>query len=723
MLKKLAVLALAIFSMLLLQVGVASADLEFGPPKTRLAATTFFDQFTFDVVAADADGDGRPDALTANTQVSGGFPSFSVLPGKANGTLASGVSFFPSGFEDATSIASGDFDEDGSPDVVLGGFETEEVVLVPNEGDGEFLTSPHTYVPIEGGVADLAVGDFDGDGHEDVAVLTTFDEYWILLGDGDGALEALAPVPVGFLTIGIEAGDFSDDGVLDLAVSSSGDGTVRILAGNGDGTFVQIAEPEVGEEEECGCGPEPWGIAAGDLDGDGRDDLAVTDPGGDQVFTIVSPEGSLFEVHGPFELPEESAPMGIAVGDLDADDTPDVVTANVFSGEASVLLNEGDGELAESVELPAGPLAQKVAIADVDVDGRPDLLIANQSIFSEEEGEECECGGEPLGGAVSVLRNLSLGRLSASPPEIDFGDQAQQTVSPPQSIVVRNTGHAPVLIFEPELEGADEDDFLVSAGACTTKPLRSRRSCTIKVRFVPAGSGAREASLRVPSTAFGHAPTVALEGNGTDLPSGPTGPTGPTGGTGPAGPTGGTGPAGPTGGSGPTGPTGGSGPAGPTGPTGGTGSTGSTGPAGPTGPGGQSGPTGDTGPAGPTGQAGATGTTGEGGPTGQQGSKGPTGPKGPKGTTVPLFLTMEKRHLTGGQGRRVRIGFVFTLPGRATLTVGPRGPTIRRRFGKAGAGALRLKLPTPGHYTAQLTFRSSDGQSASSSMTLKVEPN
>ena len=137
-----------------------------------------------------------------------------------------------------------------------------------------------------------------------------------------------------------------------------------------------------------------------------------------------------------------------------------------------------------------------------------------------------------------------------------------------------------------------------------------------------------------------------------------------------------------------------------------------------------SGPTGDSGPTGNrSGRRHRCGMAREGRPVLRVPRDRPAPPaRWQEGTTVPLYLAVEKRHLIGEQGRRVRIGFVFTLPGRAILTVGSRGPTVMRRFTNAGSGNLRLKLRKPGRYTLQLTFRSSDGQSVSSSMTLKVEP-
>ena len=134
-----------------------------------------------------------------------------------------------------------------------------------------------------------------------------------------------------------------------------------------------------------------------------------------------------------------------------------------------MLLGAGDGTLANVAELPAGPSPDDVAIADIDGDGRPDLLFAGQ----DTEGF--------AGGAATVIRNTSLAAAQSGPAGVDFGDQAQQTLSPPRTVTVSNTGAALLRVSGAVLEGADAGDFVVSAGGCTAAPvlagvlLRDRR--------------------------------------------------------------------------------------------------------------------------------------------------------------------------------------------------------------------------------------------------------
>ena len=130
--------------------------------------------------------------------------------------------------------------------------------------------------------------------------------------------------------------DLTGDGIVDLAVASFGCATcsvgdLSILRGNGNGTFQPALKHAVLP------GQRPIGIAAGDFNGDGFADLAVTD--------LLSLRVTLWRGigDGTFDSPQRfdvrNGATWLTVDDLDGNDTPDLVVANMASANVSVLLN------------------------------------------------------------------------------------------------------------------------------------------------------------------------------------------------------------------------------------------------------------------------------------------------------------------------------------------------------------------------------------------------
>jgi hypothetical protein len=193
--------------------------------------------------------------------------------GNGDGTFTTSA-LFPNQLIYASSIAVGDFNGDGKTDLAILGYESLYILL--GNGDGTFsISAPYDY---SSGFA--AVGDFNGDGIPDLAVLSQGNSEntgHILLGKGDGTFSPSATsLTLGEAIGSIAVGDFNGDGKADLAVSNQLDysvtyagSSVSILLGNGDGTFTAaptIENPPV----------QPRSVLVGDFNGDGIQDLAVS---------------------------------------------------------------------------------------------------------------------------------------------------------------------------------------------------------------------------------------------------------------------------------------------------------------------------------------------------------------------------------------------------------------------------------------------------------------
>ena len=190
-------------------------------------------------VVVDLNGDGIPDIVgTADTGTDTG-KTF-VLLGKGNRKFSKAMNFNSGGIFPGA-IAVGDLNHDGIPDLVVANNGAEpgppfgNIAVLFGKGDGTFNKPVRYYAGIR--PSDLALGDFNGDGNLDVAVVPTNgkDRILVLLGNGDGTFSSPKTYPAGIAPHAIAVADFNGDGKLDLAVLAA---NVTILLGNGDGTFI-----------------------------------------------------------------------------------------------------------------------------------------------------------------------------------------------------------------------------------------------------------------------------------------------------------------------------------------------------------------------------------------------------------------------------------------------------------------------------------------------------
>jgi len=178
----------------------------------------------------------------------------------------------------------------------------------------------------------IAVGDFNRDGKPDLAVVNSHDNtVSILLGNGDGTFRLLAPdlSTNGSNPSSIVAGDFNGDGLLDLAVANALSSSIAVFPGDGDGTFQPATTHAAG-------GQTPVSIVAADFNGDGRLDLAVANLHSNNVAVLLG------DGHGAFHAPENFGvgdfPYWLAAAAFNLDSRLDLATANKSSTDISVLI-------------------------------------------------------------------------------------------------------------------------------------------------------------------------------------------------------------------------------------------------------------------------------------------------------------------------------------------------------------------------------------------------
>jgi hypothetical protein len=176
-------------------------------------------------------------------------------------------------------VAVSDFDADGHQDVVA--VTRDALTVLLGTGGGVFAAQPA--LPGGNELWSIATGDFNGDGDPDLALIDIFiGTLYVRLGGAGGTFGAPTGYSIGstFVT-GVASADFDADGDLDLAVTSEELDHVRVLLGEGDGTFAMTAQA-------FPVGLDPAGLEADDFDGDGRPDLAITNSASDSVSVLLN---------------------------------------------------------------------------------------------------------------------------------------------------------------------------------------------------------------------------------------------------------------------------------------------------------------------------------------------------------------------------------------------------------------------------------------------------
>jgi len=174
--------------------------------------------------------------------------------------------------------------------------------------------------------------------------------------------------PIGAASASVATGDLDGDGKADLATANWRADTVSVLLNRTDGRF--------GRHVDYPTGPDPWSVAMADLNGDRRPDLATTsgDVNGMTVSVLLNRGDGSFAAHVDYKTGQ--SPQSVAIGDLNGDGSRDLVTANSEGHTLSVLLNRGDGSFAAKVDYE-GVDPWSVAIGDLNGDDKPDLSAAN----------------------------------------------------------------------------------------------------------------------------------------------------------------------------------------------------------------------------------------------------------------------------------------------------------------------------------------------------------
>jgi hypothetical protein len=299
------------------------------------------------------------------------------------------VQLIPAGLNPRSVVVS-DFNNDGNLDFAvvneLAGPGTVEVFL--GNGRGHFRPAKTFSTNVLYSVV-IAADDFNGDGKMDIAVLNncngpercTNGTLSVALGNGDGTFQSMTNYDIGTTPTSLAVGDLNHDGKLDIVVASASSHFVSVFIGLGDGSFASAVNYDTGHHTL------PYGVALGDLNGDGNPDIAVADNESltASVRTLLGNGDGTFRAGGRFAT--GGRPSAVVVGDFNSDGKLDVAVANQTFlvnelGTAAILLGDGNGRLQPPISYEVGAEPNALMAIDVDGDGKVDLAVVNISSLS-----------------------------------------------------------------------------------------------------------------------------------------------------------------------------------------------------------------------------------------------------------------------------------------------------------------------------------------------------
>jgi hypothetical protein len=489
------------------------------------------------LAVADVNGDGKPDLLVTNqcsTNACSGDSRVGVLLGNGDGTFQPAVSYDSGGYA-AQSIAIKDVNGDGKPDVLVAnqcasygncGNGGGVGVLLGN-GDGTFQA---TVSYSSGGIADsVAVGDVNGDGKPDLLVgnycqldnsctNATSGTVAVLLGNGDGTFRAaVSYTSGGYGASSVAVADVNGDGKLDLllarqcADSACGsNGTVGVLLGNGDGTFQPIVNYGSG-------GFDAGSLAVADVNGDKTPDLLVANQYTASAGSANGAVGVLLNLSGVSEpLPQFSPEFLILASTGEGTTSPPQAVTLTNAGNAALAIASigitGGGAAAFAESNTCGNSLAPGANCSISVSYTPTGVASVNAAISISDNAPGSPQTIALTGSLPLLSSLI-----PSGTALFFPAQAAGTSSYTMDTLT-NTGNVAITLSSIVIQGPNAAVYSQTNTCGTT--LAAGASCQLTVTFTPVQSNSPQQATIVISGNFTGSP-VSISISGSSFPNVP----------------------------------------------------------------------------------------------------------------------------------------------------------------------------------------------------------
>jgi hypothetical protein len=419
------------------------------------------------ICLADVDGNGYPDIILTNAvsaTPAGEGHRVSVMLNGGGMNFAAPASY-PTGFK-VNWAATADLNGDAKPDIVTANPGSWDVSVLLNKGNGTFADAVDYLTgaqPASGNSPGaVALADFNGDGRMDVAATNSAENnVAVLLNQGKGDFPGPRNLPMEDSPDQIVSADFDGDGALDLAVASHVTSKIYLYRNNGKASFTPAGSLAVD-----GFPAPALALCTGDFNGDNRPDIVVATGGAFAAFEIfLNVTGWTFTpgVSIPTSTEAEARSRAIAAGDLSGDGKLDLVVTNTWTDtgppyywHAHLMFakGNGDGTFQGSIDYAAGPNPDSVIIFDINNDGKNDVAVANGSMITR----RLNLGGGALGDYLDMTGGTN-GPFSLAAGDIDKDGDLDIVAATGNISVLLNRGMSQGYFVSPKYYDAGSTQF------------------------------------------------------------------------------------------------------------------------------------------------------------------------------------------------------------------------------------------------------------------------
>lgn len=453
--------------------------------------------------------------------------------------------FFPSityqtGYSSGHAVAIGDVNSDGRSDVVVAVYS--KVLLVYLQNAMGALDAPIQYTTSPG-IRSLVIADFNSDGRNDI-VLGELDydaagqvigNIEVFLQNASGRFETGIKYPSANPANNIRISDLNNDGRLDVIGVSWR--YVDLFFQKSDGSLLP---PVTYELSPAGNG-EVESVETGDINNDGLKDIIVLNANSFIGVLLQMPSG-LFAppINYPTDIGVLATGWGLAVGDINGDGLDEVIVTydrNWPRSKIGIFQQDGSGTLVLSKIYDSWDMPRPIKLADINNDGRLDVVVyhdawknvgvyiqgSDGTLFPEElyntpylyvsRPQSLAVGdinGDSLNDVAIVDNNGSLTLLYhrteagypdiTAPTKIDVSNGYIGSVYNGEgSVALRNVGLQNLYINQVTLSGPDSAEFKITVDTCSGKPVEFTSVCSIDIQLEPFLPGPKSAVLNIAS--------------------------------------------------------------------------------------------------------------------------------------------------------------------------------------------------------------------------------